>query len=1118
MGLRIIYGRAGSGKSQFCYSEIANLIGKEKKIYIITPEQFSYTAEKKLMEAIEPSAVFHAEVLTLSRMAHRVLQETGVGKQVNLTESGRSMLLYSILTKNKKQFQFLGKSDENIELARNAIKEFKKHGVTIPILQQSMEKTEDIYLKTKLRDILFLYEKFQEQIDNQYIDESDLLTQLSNKLEEIDWIKHSIIYLDEFTGFTYPEYQVLIQLMKQAKQVNLTMCLDSLSPIAKPDTDVFYSNKITLSKLMDLTKQNEITLEKPVYLQNSPRFQNQELKHLEKELFQFPSTKYEQNVENVHLFLAKNQYSEIERVAKEIVNLVRENKLRYRDIAVITRNIETYSSLVRAIFREYNIPVFIDEKRDLNQNSLIQYILSILAVVSQNFSRESIFQYLKTGFFDISQDELFLLENYCIKWGIHHHKWRKDFQYESQDESKQQQVERFNQLRGKIMNPFLFLKEKGSTVSSITKALYEFIIEQQIEEKMTSKIKELQQKGLLDLANEAISSYQIVMDLMDEMVSIFGEEKVTFSQYEQILKVGLKNSGLGKIPGTQDQVVLGDIERSRSHKVHTIFMIGLNDGSFPNINRQEGFLGDSDRQYLASEGIELAKGTIDNLYEENFNIYKGFTTAENELYISYASSDSEGKSLRPSMYIGRIKKIFPQLKEKSDVIRKDYEILNEKVTYEILLEMIAKSQEGEKIDTIWQEVYQYFKEKEEWKEKLQRDIQGVHYTNIPKNINPETIEKLYGNTLTTSVSKLEKYRSCPFSYYLQYGLKLKEKEELKIQSFDTGSFMHQIIDRFFEVVKEEKIELPTFLVEEEKIEIKVNQIVEEELENQNRYLFTATAKYKVLVKRLKRMIATALKYIIESLIYSDFKIEGTEVEFGRKGDYKPIVLSLENGKKVEIIGKIDRIDTANTPDGNYVRIIDYKSSVKNIDLNEVYAGIQIQLLTYMDAICKEKELESAGVFYFNLLEQMVKADQKITEQEIEEEIRKNFKMKGLILADVKVIKMQDKNLKNGVSKIIPAGITTSGEINQSKTNGIQKEDFQVLQKYINQTIKQIAKEILSGKIDLKPYYKKGNTPCQYCAYHSICGFQAKNPGNCYFYINHQSKDDVLLKIKKEMEK
>ena len=1119
MGLKIIYGRAGSGKSNYCFSEVAKLIEKEneKKIYIITPEQFSFTAEKKLMDEMEnlkSKAVISAEVITLSRMAYRVMGEIGGLNKTNLSKCGKAMLIYSILSNNKKNLKFLGKSDENIDLSMRAITEFKKHGVSALDLTNEIDKTDDIYLKTKLQDMACIYENFEEKIANNYIEETDLLDILANNLEKVDLIKNSIIFIDEFAGFTYQEYEVIKKMITLAKEVNITICTDNLDLNTNPDTDIYYANKVTVKKLLKLVKENNLKLEEPIELNKCYRFKTEELLHLSNNLYNVKSTKYVKNVDNLKLFLAKNEYSEIEEIAKRIQKLVSKNNLRYKDISIITKNIESYAPLVRAIFRQYDIPVFIDEKRDLNQNIIVQYVLSILSVLNRNFTSEDVFSYIKLGFLDIEKEEIFKLENYCNKWGITLNKWKKDFVYELDNENKKNEVQRLNEIRKEIINPLLKLQEKikeEKTAENITKLLYKFLISQNIEEKVIEKIKDLEVKNKIELAKEYKESYQIILDVLDEIVLIFKDDKMTIDKYEKILKIGLRNSGLGKIPGTQDQVILGDVDRSRSHKVDVVFIIGLNDGSFPSNNKDEGFLNDNDREILKEDGIELAKTTLEQLYDDKFNIYKAFTTAEKQLYLSYSSSDKDGKSQRPSILITQIKKMFPSLKEESDVVTKKYEIVNKEVTYQELIENISKLKKKEKIEDIWYEIYNYYKNQEGWKEELDRDLKAINYSNLPTNIKKENIDKLYGNTLKTSVSRLEQYRRCPFSYYLQYGLKLKEKETLKVQSMDTGSFMHETIDNFFDYVREEGLELSE--IDEEKIFEIVSNIVEENLKLSKNIIFTATTKYKILVRRLKKIISKALKYIIETIVYSDFSIEGTEVEFSEKGKYKPIILNLENGKRVEITGKIDRIDTATKDEGKYLRIIDYKSSAKDIDLNEVYAGLQIQLLTYTDAICRQEDIIPAGIFYFSLLEQM--ANKRIEEDKIEEEIRKKFKMKGLIIADVKIIKMNDNTLNVGTSKIIPAGITSSGEINKKDTKGVKQEEFKILQDYIYKTIKDISKEILSGKIDLKPFNKKGKTPCEYCAYKSICGFNTHLEGNKYNYIDQKSKDNILIKMKNE---
>lgn len=1116
MGLKIIYGRSGCGKSQYCFNDIKGRIEKEqgnyntKKIYIITPEQFSYTAEKKLLEILEDDAVINAEVLTFERMAHRVLTEVEGSNKKSISKSGKAMLIYNILSENKSKLKFLGKTQENVELVATAITEFKKHNVRPENLENAIKEANNKYLKTKLSDLNLMYQKFEENIENKFIDENDNLTKLVEKIDETDMFDETTIYIDEFAGFTSQEYKIIKKLLKKAKEVNVTICTDSIESNKIKESDIFYANKKTIKNLIDLSEEKEIEL---VPLYTLHRFKNKELLHLEENLYKIPYKKYEQENENIEVFLANNQYSEIENIAREIEKKVRYGGYRYKDISVITKNIDTYSGLIKAIFPKYQIPVFIDEKKDLNQNILVKFILALIEIFSKNWSYEAMFNYIKTGLLDITEEEIWALENYALKWGIKGDKWYKD-NWEFDTETNIEVVE----IKNKIVEPLLKLKNRiylEKDVESITKAIYEFLIENKIDKKIANKIEKLEQINKLELANEYKTSYDIIINLLDEMVTLFGKTKISFEKYIELIKIGLKSSELGKIPANSDVVIIGDVDRSRSHKVSIIYIIGLNDGAFPNVHKDEGFLNDSDRENLKNGGIELAKGTVELLYDDNFNIYKALTTAEEKIYLSYASADYEGKSLRLSIFIIKLKKIFTKLKEKSDIIEKSEEILNKTTTFDELLINIRNCKDGKEINPIWFDIYDLYKKDKEWKDKLDKSIKGLNYTNNPERINKENIDKLYGETLKTSVSRLEQYRSCPFSFFLKYGLSLKEKETFKVQSIDTGNFMHDIIDRFFNIISEKEINVKE--ITEEELEQIIKNIIAEKLNLKKNYIFTSTEKYKVLTYRLEKLIKRAMKYLIYSLKVSDFEVLGNEVEFKKEAEYPPIILKTDDNKKIEITGKIDRIDIANNSDGKFIRIIDYKSSTKNIDLNQVVAGLQIQLLTYLDAVTNIEGAEPAGVLYFNLIDPIIKSDKNLTDEEIEIEIRKQFKMQGLILADVNVIRIMDKTIEpSKASEVVPAYIDAKENVSKTRSNAINKEEFANLQRYINKVIKDISQEILGGNIELKPYNKNGKTPCEYCKYKPICQFNSGICKNSYNYINNISKDAILemIKIKK----
>ena len=585
-------------------------------------------------------------------------------------------------------------------------------------------------------------------------------------------------------GFTKQEYDIIRKLLKITKKVNVTVCTDSLILDKNPEIDIFYSNKQTAEKLMNIANEEDVKIEKSVFLDNKKaRFKSEELLHIEQNLYSIKQRKYEELPKNLSIFLANNQYSEVEYVASKIVELVKEKKYRYKDISIITKNLDTYSNLCKAIFDEYDIPVFIDQKKDLSDNILVQYILAVLDIFSKNWSHEAVFNYIKTGFLQMEQEDIYELENFCMKWGIKQTKWYKgEWNFKEDSKNDEDRLEKMKNLRKLIVEPLLNFKtevDRSRDVTTITKCLYDFLIKNKIDEKLENKIKVKIEEGNNEAAAEYKTSYKILMDVLDEIVLVFGNDKITFDKYMQILKIGLGNSGLGKIPASCDQVIVGDVDRSRSHKVKAIFIIGLNDGLFPSINRNEGYFNDKDREYLKTNGIELAKGTLDRLYEDNFNIYKAFTTSEEKLFLSYSSSDSEGKSLRPSIIIAKIKKIFSNIKEESDILEKKFYIVNEKVTFDELLVNLRNLKDGIEIEEYWYDIFSYFYQNEKWKYKLENSLKGIYFTNKTSNISEEAINKLYGNVLRTSISRLEQYRACPFSYYLKYRIKIIRKKHIK---------------------------------------------------------------------------------------------------------------------------------------------------------------------------------------------------------------------------------------------------------------------------------------------------------------------------------------------------
>ena len=933
---------------------------------------------------------------------------------VNLKSFSKAMIIYDILRKEKNNLKFLGKSDRNIEIVSNMITELKKHNITLDILENTDIK--DTYTRLKLEDIKLIYKKYCERLKDNFIDENDYLSIIKPKISEASFFDDALIYIDDFLGFTPQEYGIFEELLKTAKNVTVAISTDSLEIVDK-EQDIFYFNKLFANNLIKIAKENDIKYEVTILNENL-RLEGEDLKYLEKALsIVKPLHPFEKNVENIKLFLANNSYSELEYVANQILKLVKYKGYKYNEIAVISNTLDTYNQEAKVIFDKYDIPIFIDEKKDLNQNLLIQYILAMLEIFSKNWSYEAVFNYIKTGMVQISSEDLFLLENYCRKWGIRNYKWFKPFNYEQKNDVQ----EKIENIRLELTTPLLKFKEevsKEKTAEELSKNVYKFLIENKINVILDEKLNKIND---IEISNEYNTSYKIVVEVLDSIVSIFGNQKMTFETFKDLLQVGFSTSELGKIPATQDQVILGDSKRSRNSNIKVCFVVGINDGAFPVNNKFEGYLNDNDRALLKESGLELAKTSLEVMYEGNFEVYNILSLPSRLLYLSYCSQDKDSKALRPAMLIKKIKRLFPNLVQESDIITKEYFITNKTATFDDAIIMYKRWLDGEEISDEWKSVLNYFSKNE--KEKFSRTLEGLTFTNKAEIIDASNIEKLYGKTLKTSVSRLEQYRKCPFAFHLKYGLKLREKEELQIKNIDTGNFMHEVIDNFFAYLDERGLDVKK--ISEDEIRKIVEEIIEEYLLTSKYYVFSSTAKFKVLTRKLRKVVSDSIEYIVYTIRNSDFDVYGHEVEFSNSSKFKPIIMELEDGKKVEIIGKIDRLDIGKLDDKTYVRIIDYKSSVKQLDNNAVLAGLQIQLITYLDAVSKQENFSPSGILYMGLIENKSTGKRNLTEEEIKKEIRKNFRMNGVVLANVDVIRMMDTSLDSGASDIIPVELTKS---------------------------------------------------------------------------------------------
>lgn len=1129
MGIRFVFGRAGSGKSYYCLNQIKKKLGNDKnnKLIMLVPDQYTFQTEKKLLEYVGEKALLRAEVLSFKRMATRVFDKCG-GRAINVMEdSGKNMLIYKLLRDKGEELQYfnrISKQQGFVGIVSKSITEFKKYNISEEILKEKELQIENKDLKEKVSDLASIYETFNESLHKGYIDSEDILSILAKKLKECDLYNDAEIWVDEFTTFTPQQLEVLKALAKQCKNVNITLCSDGEIQFTEGETDIFDVIKNTENRILKMMQENNISYKEPVNLnkKNLYRFkESKELGHIEKYFFNYPFKIYKDECKDIRLYKANNNYSEIEWVAQDILKLVRDKGYRYKDIAVVCREIDSYDKITSVIFNEYNIPYFLDKKREILSNPLVVLIISALEILVTNWSYESVFKYVKSGLITLETSFIDKLENYILANGIKGYKWTRDLLISQDKELTQEEIEIFEymeEIRRPIIN--LYNKIKGDvTVRKYCTALYEFLLEISAFETMDKWLDDFNNKGMQDKIKEYTQVPSIVMDMLDQAVEVLGDEVVDLKTFSKILTSGFEEKEIGVIPIALDQVNIGDIARIKGRDVKALYIVGANDGVLPSANKDEGILSDEDRIELKGMGIELASDTRSRVFEEQFMVYTALTIPSNYLMITYPMADFEGKSLRPSIIIPRLKKILPRLKEESEIFNSN--LFNDKYhnitapvpTFNELIEALRREYEKEEIESYWVETFKWFEKNEEFKDRTKIIFNGLRYTNLVEKIPREKIKRLYSNDngrLMFSVSRIEKYAQCPFSYYVQYGLKAKDRKVYEFTAPDLGSFMHDILDQFTNKIRKENI-LWGDLTKDKCAEI-VNELVNSKLKNETNSILNSNKKYQYFSERFKKTITKSVTVISEQMRKGEFDIFKSEFDFGDFKDLDPIKLELPSKEIVYLKGRVDRIDKVDLNGETYIRIVDYKSGSKSFDLNELYYGLQIQLLVYLDAILKNSEqilktqCMPGGILYFKIDNPIIKSKKALTEEEIQVEVLKKLKMDGLLLKNVELVKSMDRDMET-YSLIIPAAFKKDGDFT-STSSVVTESQFELLRKYVNDKMIEICEEMLSGEIKIEPCKSSKVMYCDYCDYSSICQFDTSIKDNKYKIILKKKKDDL----------
>ena len=1134
MSLQFIFGNSGSGKSRYLYEQvIAGACENPNRNYIVlVPEQFTMQTQKELVRLHPRHGIMNIDVLSFGRLAHRIFEEVGGNRRIVLDDIGKSLLLRKAAGDMEGELKVLGSNIRRlgyISEVKSVISEFTQYDVGAEELERVMESGEiGPQLYWKLHDIQKLQEKFGEYLQGKYITGEELLDVFSAVVQQSEILKDSVVVLDGFTGFTPVQSRVLGQLLKICRKVTVTVTIDQREDPyqLKHKYQLFTLSKQMVTGLVHIAAEENIEVEPPVQLYGNRgevpvRFrENPPLAFLEQNLFRYTKRVYDNKQDMLSLHAVKNPKEESLFVVSEILRLVRTKGYRYRDMAVIVSDMETYAEYMERAFRICGVPFFMDHKRSVLLNSFVEYLRSLLAMIDENFSYESTFRFLRTNLTGFTREEVDDVENYVVALGIRGYKKWKEIWVRQSPHADAEDMLRWNEFRQKFIEKLEriteVLKRRKKTVREVTEAIYAFLVQEEMQKKIGIYEVQFQERGQLVLAKEYAQIYRIVLELFDKFTELLGEEQISLGEYRELLDAGLQEAKVGVIPPGIDQVVVGDIERTRLQDVKVLFLAGVNDTWLPGKQGAGGLLSEYDRERFQEQKVALAPGAKEQAYIQKFYLYLHLTKPSEYLYLTFSKISSEGKSLRPAYLIADLKRMYPELLVEEEEDRPFWE---KELTPETALPYLVEGLQvqSETFGGAWKELYTWYRKHPKWHAQMEQLLAANHLKRPHDQLSEEVARKLYGTILENSVTRLEKFSACAYAHFLTYGMKLEERAVYGFKPVDLGNIFHSAMEQFSKKLEEHQVTWTT--VSEELREQLIEESVEAGVTNYGNAVLYSSSRNEYVITRMKRLLRRTVWALTKQLEKGDFVPAGYEISFGNLAHLESVNLSLSEHARMRLRGKIDRVDLYEDEEHVYVKVIDYKTGAKAFQLGEMYHGLQLQLIVYLNAVMEmeeqkhpEKEIVPAGIFYYQMKDPFV--EKEVRENLGEKAVLKELKPDGIVNSSEEVITHLDRSF-SGNSDVIPVGRNKDQSL--SKTSKVLSgRGFNILSEYTDQILNRIGQRILDGEAEILPYELGGKTGCDYCPYQGICGFDKKIPGYEYRKLSKLKDVEALQQMEQEV--
>lgn len=1142
MSLRFCFGPSGSGKSHRIYEEIMQRAAEEpgRNFLIIVPDQFTMQTQKDLVMRSDRDGILNIDVLSFGRLSHRILEEVGTKEMPVLDDTGKSLVLQKVAADLKEQLPAMGSllhKQGYIHEVKSAISEFMQYGISTQDMDKLITSAQKRgALAMKLKDLKTLYRGFQDYIRDHFITTEETLDVLRRSLSKSKILKGSVVVFDGFTGFTPIQNRLIQELMRVCAETIVTVTIGVGEDPYKMDGEqkLFHLSKKTVADLEKLAAEAEVERGEDLFVKGGPnRFAKAPALHyLEQNLFRYQYEPYAGEQQEIHMFEALSPREEVHQTALYIRHLIREQGMTYRDIAVVIGDLEGYASYVETEFGQLEIPCFLDRTRGIVLNPMIEYIKSALQLYIKDFSYDTVFHFLRSGMADISREEIDELENYVIRTGARGYRTysrlftrrTEELQEnaEGSEQAEEKTMERLNRIRQQFMDAVEILhmgsqEKAGDYVSH----LYDFLEQNQVQQKLLNYQQQFEKEGDLSRAREYAQIYRLVMDLLDQVYELLGEEEISRQEFADILEAGFGEITVGTIPQNVDRIVVGDMERTRLKQVKVLFFLGVNDGNIPKNASKGGIISDMDREFLIESGTEMAPSPRQQMYIQRLYLYLNMTKPSEQLYLSYAKVNSEGKGIRPSYLIDTVRKLFPAMSVEYPQNRSRLEqIEGRQEGARYLAEELREYVEGTLPEEERQDFYLMYRAYEA--DAAGRDLltRAAFRRYRESGLSRIVARALYGQQLENSVSRLETYAACACRHFLQYGLSLQEREEFGFEVSDMGNVYHAVLENFAGKLAEFG---RTWWDFDENFAAKaVKESVEAYAATYGETVLYSSARNEYAITRMSRILTRTVLTLQKHLKQGSFQPDDYELSFRFAEDLDSIHVDLSEDEKMHLQGRIDRIDVSEDAEHVYVKVIDYKSGNRKFDLAALYYGLQLQLVVYMNAAMEmesrkhpDKEIVPAALLYYHIDDPTIETPVELTDEQINEQILAKLRMNGVVNSDPEVVERLDRYMQDK-SVVIPVEKKKDGSFS-ARSGVLSREEMQLISSYVDAKIRSIGREILDGKIAANPYEKGNEEACTYCAYKKVCGFDGSIPGYEKRQLEDLDKQALMQRMQKTVE-